>query len=119
MTKIRALVIEDEPQIVEELHTALKNMGHAVCATAATERAAIAAARAHKPDLLIVGAQLRIGDSMAAIKRICDERPVPHILLAQNRTLLLSRMPGATIVQKPFKPSDLQEAVQRACPSAA
>ena len=101
------MVIEDEPQIVEELRTALATMGHSVCATAATERAAIAAARAHKPDLLIVGAQLRIGDSMAAIKRICDERPVPHILLAENRVLLMSRMPGAIIVQKPFKPSEL------------
>jgi DNA-binding response OmpR family regulator len=119
MTKLRALVIEDEPIVTEEARAALEKIGHTVVATAATERAAIAAARAHKPDLMIVTTQLRIGDSMAAIKRICEERPIPHILLAENRVMLLSRMPGAIIVQKPFKAAELQAAVQLACPSSA
>lgn len=115
MTKLRALVVEDEPCIVDDARAALETMGHTVCATAATERTAVAAARTHKPDLMIVGAQLRVGDSMAVIKRICDERPIPHVLLAENRVLLQSRMPAAVIVQKPFRPSELQAAVQRAC----
>jgi DNA-binding response OmpR family regulator len=119
MSTLRVLVLDDEPQVVAEARAALESMGHIVCGTAATERAAVASARTHKPDLVVASPHLRIGDGMAAIRRICDERPVPHIFLAENRALLLSRMPDAIIVQKPFKPGELHAAVKRACTASA
>ena len=51
---LRVLIVEDEAMIAMMLAEVLRELGHEVCATEATEAGAVAAAARHKPDLMIV-----------------------------------------------------------------
>jgi two-component system OmpR family response regulator len=60
----RLLVIDDEPNIVELLGSALRMMGYEV-ATATTGRHGLELARAHRPDLVLLDVMLPDHDGFA------------------------------------------------------
>jgi len=85
-------------------------MGHAVCAVAATEEEAVAAAARHKPDLMIVDQHLRAGIGVSAVDRISRARPVPYIFLT-GAPLPTSRA-TARVLQEPFREEDLARVIE-------
>ena len=54
-------------------------LGHAVCATEVTEAGAVAAAARHRPDLMIVDVNLAQCSGTAAVQRVTQAGPVPHL----------------------------------------
>ena len=114
MTALRILVVEDEAIIAMLLTEVLQGMGHSVCATAARESDAVAAAIRCKPDLMIVDARLGEGSGISAVERVMRVWPVPHLFVSGDIAGVHARKPDAVVIQKPFREADLALAIQRA-----
>lgn len=109
---LRVLVVEDDNLIGILLGEMLELMGHAVCAIEATQADAVSATAQHRPDLMIVDAQLREGSGVSAVEEILLSGPVPHLFISGER--VHTSRPDAVVLQKPFHEADLVRAIQRA-----
>jgi two-component system, response regulator PdtaR len=118
MKALQILVVEDDSLIAMLLVETLAEMGHGVCGVEATESGAVMAALRCRPDLIIVDAQLREGNGVAAVDEILDTRFVQHLFVSGNIKEILARRPGAMAVEKPFRESELDRAIQRALDDA-
>jgi CheY-like chemotaxis protein len=118
MKALRVLVVEDDVLIAMLLANLLEGMGHAVCATAATEAEAVIAAARHRPDLMIVDAGLGRGSGVSAVEEICRARPLAHVFVSGDAGRVLTRRPDATVVRKPFREAELARAIDRALAAA-
>jgi two-component system, response regulator PdtaR len=114
MKTLRVLVVEDDALIGQYLAEMLGEMSYEVCAIAATEDDAVAAAVQHRPDLMIVDARLRNGSGVAAVERILRISPIPHVFACGDIVSVETLRPGAVAIRKPFRESDLARAIQRA-----
>jgi two-component system, response regulator PdtaR len=114
MEALRILVVEDEPLIGLLFADLLDGMGHSVCAIAANENDAVAAAARHRPDLMIVDVRLGLGSGLAAVAEILRTRFIPHVFVSGDPSAVHAIRPDAVTLQKPFFASDLIRAIQRA-----
>jgi two-component system, response regulator PdtaR len=92
----------------------LAGMGHKVCGIEATEADAVSAAARHRPDLMIVDVQLGDGSGVDAVAEIHRSGPIPHVFVSGNIANVKALQPGAVIIQKPYRESDLARVIQRA-----
>jgi CheY-like chemotaxis protein len=118
MKALHVLVVEDDAIIGILLVEMLSGMGHD-CTFEATEADAIASARRWPPDLMIVDARLGEGSGIAAVEQILQAGHVPHVFVSGDTLRVKALMPGAEVVQKPFRESDLTRAMQRVLGTAA
>ena len=114
----RVLIVEDDALLGVYLAELLIGMGHEICAIEATEADAVSAAAQRGPDLMIVDARLRDGSGISAVEEILRTRFVPHVFVSGDTSRIRSSRPGAVVLQKPFRESDLARAVQRALAAA-
>jgi len=119
MRALRILVAEDNAVIGALLAEMLEGMGHNVCAIAATEADAVAAAVRCRPDLMIVDVRLGDGSGVAAVEKIRRAEFVPHLFVSGDISRIRVLRPGAVVVQKPFHERDLARAIQRALSTPA
>ena|SRR5580704_14429643 len=110
----RVLIVEDNALIGTLYADFLAEMGHSVCAIAATEAEAVAEAAQCKPDLMIVDAVLMEGSGVAAIDEILRSGFIPHVFISGNAASVRALRPGAIVLQKPFRNPELSNAIQRA-----
>lgn len=115
----RVLVVEDDAVIATLLAEVLEGMGHDVCAIEATEADAVAAANRCRPDLMIVDARLGDGSGVSAVEEILRAGFVPHVFVSGDALRVQALRPGALVIQKPFRESDLARAIQHALGGAA
>jgi two-component system, response regulator PdtaR len=115
----RILVVEDDALIAMLLTEMLGDLGHAVCATVATEADAVAAARRYEPDLMIVDAGLARGSGVAAVKQILRLGPLAYVFITGDVERVRACEPGAIVVRKPFRQAELARAIDRALDAAA
>ena len=85
----------------------LREMGHEVCATAATEDAAVAAAVRHKPDLMIVDDGCARAAASRPSREINRSGYIPHVFVTGESLRDQSLSPGTIVIQKPFTISEL------------
>jgi DNA-binding response OmpR family regulator len=111
---LRVLIVEDEAMIAMLLAEVLKELGHEVCATVATEDAAVTAAVRHKPDLVIVDEWLRRGSGISAMTEINRAGYVPHVFVTGDPSITQALRSDTIAIQKPFTISELVKAVQSA-----
>ena len=83
MQALRVLVIEDDALIALLLAEVLSELGHGVCATAATPAEALAAAHEQRPDFLLSDVKLRDGSGIDAVEEILRDGPVPHMFMSR------------------------------------
>jgi DNA-binding response OmpR family regulator len=114
MRALRVLLVEDEAMIAMLLAEVIVQMGHVVCAVAATEDDAIAAGARCQPDLIIVDEVLRKGSGVSAVREILRSGPVPHIFVSGESLNEQTLSPSAVVISKPFSISELVQAIQRA-----
>jgi CheY-like chemotaxis protein len=119
MKALRVLVVEDESLIGMLLAETLTTMGHEVCAIAATEGDAVAAALECRPDLMIVDARLREGCGVRAVAAILRTTFVPHLFVSGDAARVQKLRPDAVVMQKPFFEPELARAMQNALSLAA
>jgi two-component system, response regulator PdtaR len=118
---LRILLAEDDAIIGMLLADVLKDMGHAICAIEATETATVITAAQCRPDLLIIDAHLGPGSGVTAVEHILRIGFVPHLFVSGDPASVLTYMPDAVVIQKPFREADLSRAIERALavPAAA
>jgi DNA-binding response OmpR family regulator len=118
MRALRTLVVEDDAMIGRLLAETLESLGHTVCAVKRNLADAAAAASDWRPDLMIVDVGLGEASGIAAVKEILSSGFVPHVFVTGD---ILRGMPLGTetvLIQKPFRVSDLERAIQRAFATA-
>jgi DNA-binding response OmpR family regulator len=120
------LVVDDDQKIVHLVRTYLEREGFRVV-TAADGLAAIAAAREHQPQLVVLDLMLPGLDGFAVMRAVRAEAPTP-ILMLSARGSTADRIAGIATgaddyLPKPFSPAELvvrvQAILRRAAPSAA
>ena len=115
MTKI--LVIDDEPSIINLVSAYLKPEGYEVY-TAADGNAGLKAARAFKPDLIILDLMLPGIDGIELLSRLRRESDV-YVIMLTARTDETDKIVGLSVgaddyVTKPFSPRELVARVKAA-----
>lgn len=113
----RVLIIEDEPIIAMHLATIVEELGHQVVATAASLDAAVKAAAATKPELILADINLADGSSgIDAVHEILKSGGVPVLFItAYPERLLTGTRPEPTyLITKPFEPATIVATIGQA-----
>jgi DNA-binding response OmpR family regulator len=100
MKELRVLVVEDDAMIGMLLGEMLAEMGHDMCAVAATEAEAVAAACKYRPDLMIVDARLGDGSGLSAVEQIDRTGSIPHLFVSGDASRVRVLRPGAFVFAK-------------------
>jgi DNA-directed RNA polymerase specialized sigma24 family protein len=111
------LIIEDEPVIAMDLEALVEEMGHQVVATARTHAEAVAAAKLHKPGLVLADIQLADGSSgIDAVNEMILGFAVPVIFITAypERLLTGDRPEPAFLITKPFQVDTVKAAISQA-----
>lgn len=117
MTASRVLVVEDEAIVATDIAGTLRGLGCVVTAVATSGEAAIQAAQAMRPDLVLMDIRLKGEvDGVKAAREIGDRFGIPVIYLtahADEQTLRRAKVtePFGYIL-KPFDERDLRVAVE-------
>ena len=112
--RLRILVVDDEPSIVDSVSTALRYEGFDV-ETAGTGRTALAAAQERTPDLVVLDVMLPDLDGLEVTRRMrADGLRVP-VLFLTARDALEDKLAGLTVGGDDYmtKPFSLAEVVAR------
>jgi two-component system alkaline phosphatase synthesis response regulator PhoP len=114
---IKILVIDDEPSIVNLISAYLKPEGYEVF-TAADGHSGLKAARAFKPDLVILDIMLPGMDGIELLSRLRRESEV-YVILLTAKTEETDKVVGLSVgaddyVTKPFSPRELVARVKAA-----
>lgn len=111
---LRIVVVEDDALIGMLLAEMLEEMGHDVCAIEETEDGAVASAARCHPDLMIVDAWLGEGSGIVAIDKIQLAGAMPHVFVSGDIARVRMLRPDSIIVQKPYRETELANAIKRA-----
>jgi PAS domain S-box-containing protein len=85
MEKIKILIVEDEPAMLDFLRHTIKKIGYGVAAAAENGRAAIAAAIDKKPDLILMDILLKGDmDGIETAARIKESENIPVVFLTAH-----------------------------------
>ena len=118
----KILIAEDETLVRLDLRALLERAGFAVVAEARDGAEAVALAREHAPDVAILDVKMPRLDGIEAARRIVAERRIPIVMLtAYGYGELIARALDAGVcayLVKPFRETDLVQAVQTACAGA-
>ena len=116
---MRVLIVEDEAIIALHLAILVAELGHEVCATAASAAGAIALATLHNPHVVLMDVRLADGSSgIDAARELHAQQALRCIFLSANldeatKTALLPYEP-IDFVGKPVLPVVLQQALKKA-----
>jgi two-component system, response regulator PdtaR len=116
---MRVLIVEDEAIVALHLAILVAELGHEVCATAASAAGAIALATLHNPHVVLMDVRLADGSSgIDAARGLHAQQALRCIFLSANldeptRTALLPYEP-IDFVGKPVLPVILQQALKKA-----
>src|SRR5580704_2213311 len=113
MNALRTLIVEDDAMIAGLLAETLEGLGHAVCAVETNVAKAVAAASHWRPDLMIVDVGLGEANGLLAVKEILRSRFTPHVFVTSYAARGMPLDPDTILIQKPFRVSDLEQAIQR------
>ncbi len=110
------VVAEDESLIRIDIVETLTDNGFTVVGEAADGEAAVAMARQHRPDLVVMDVKMPLMDGITAAEILTKERIAPVVLLtAFSQRELVERASEAgalAYVVKPFSPNDLMPAIE-------
>ncbi len=117
MSNAKILVVDDEPSILNLVSSYLKADGYEVY-TAADGPSGLKAARAYKPDLIVLDLMLPGMDGLEILTRLRRESDV-YIILLTARTEETDKIVGLSVgaddyVTKPFSPRELTARVKAA-----
>jgi response regulator NasT len=118
----RVLIAEDEVLVRLDIGAMLQAAGFIICAEAADGREAIALAREHEPDVIVMDANMPSLDGVAAAETILAARRIPIVMLTgYDYGELIDRAFAAGIshyLVKPFTERELVAALRAATAEA-
>jgi CheY-like chemotaxis protein len=113
----RILTVEDDPIILVDLRLILEDAGYEVCAEASDGLEAVALARRHAPDLIVLDLGLPRLDGVEVTRWILEELDVPIVALTGRTPKVAHDVVEAgavTCLQKPFSALEIVGAVAEA-----
>lgn len=115
---MHALIIEDNVLISALIADQLRDRGFTSIACAETCADAIQLAADQCPDLITADHWL-VGESgIDAVRKICEDRPIPVIYIVALPDQVLAEVPDAVILQKPLTSADLGKALIDVMPTS-
>lgn len=108
---MHALIIEDEAFVACEIEDALRDIGFTTFDFAGSANEAVGAAHLHHPDLITSDMSLYRSTGADAVETITAFVTVPVVFVTAVAGEVRRRFPFATVVQKPFRPAELIDAV--------
>jgi CheY-like chemotaxis protein len=113
----RALIVEDEVLIAEELRERLSLLGFSVIASVGSAEEGIAIATKERPDLVLMDIRLKgKKDGVQAAEEIHQQVDVPVVYLtAYSDPLTVNRAKGTQydgFILKPFRARELQSTIE-------
>jgi DNA-binding response OmpR family regulator len=114
---MHALIIEDESMIVMAIEEALRGCGFTSFDVAVSGEEALAAAARKCPDLITADVQLRPGCGITTVQSICSEQTIPVLFITGSPADVRIRMPGHSLIEKPFTADRVMAAVHHALES--
>ena len=114
MASLRILIVDDDAIIGDLLAETLTDLGHTVCAVERNVADALAAASHWRPDPMIVDVGLGDAVGVAVVKEILHSKLVAHVFVTGDRLRGVPQDAGTALIQKPFRVSDLERAIDRA-----
>lgn len=113
----RALIVEDEILIAEELRERLSRLGFSVIAAVDTADEGVAIATRERPDLVIMDIRLKgEKDGIEAVREIREHTDVPIVYLTAHSDRLTVERAQATdydgFILKPFQRGELQTTIE-------
>ena len=118
----RALIIDDDPDLVSLIQRTLEFTAGWDVQTALSGAAGIALARGAPPDVILVDVMMPEMDGYEVCRRLKADAAtaaVPVVMLTARRDLderLLAGTGAAGVLFKPFQPQDLARQVRELCP---
>jgi DNA-binding response OmpR family regulator len=109
---MHALIIEDESLIAMAIEEALRGCGFTSFDLAVSAEDAVAAAARKCPDLITADVELRPGCGITAVQSICSEQSIPVLFITGSPSEVRMRMPGHSLIEKPFDPDHIMEAIK-------
>lgn len=109
---MHALIIEDESLIAMAIEDALRGCGFASFDVVVSAEEAVAAAARKCPDLITADVELRPGCGITAVQSICSEQMIPVLFITGSPGEVRMRMPGHALIEKPFDPDHIREAIK-------
>jgi response regulator NasT len=117
-SSLRIAVADDEPDMRDYYTRILPRLGHRVVVVAATGEQLVEQCRIALPDLVITDIKMPDLSGTEAAARLCEQRPLPVILVS---AYIDSELIGATgsghaqaYLVKPIKQSDLEPTIKLA-----
>jgi response regulator NasT len=112
---LRIAVADDEPDMRDYFARVLPVLGHRVVVVAADGEELVAGCRAACPDLVITDVRMPVLDGLEAAAILCQEMPLPVILVSAHRDLEPMRRAEADHVMaslvKPIRLAELGPAI--------
>jgi AmiR/NasT family two-component response regulator len=112
---LRIAIADDEPDMRDYFQEVLPRLGHTVVALAQNGRELVDLCHATNPDLVITDIKMPDMDGIDAAIKICQERPVPVILVsAHHDANLIARAETDHVMGylvKPIKQADLKPTI--------
>ncbi len=109
---MHALIIEDQLMLASIIESVLRDCGFTSFAVAASQDAAIAAARNRRPDLITADVALESGCGLEAIDAIgTASLSIPVIFITGAAAQVRDRVPDYPVLKKPFSGETLAYAV--------
>ena len=115
---LRVLIVEDDSLLALDLEASLRDLGHEVVGLAASASAALSAAAAHRPDLVLMDISLADGtDGVDAAVEIRERIGTPAVFVTGysdhgTRQRAAEARPIGMLV-KPVEPSDVARTLKR------
>jgi DNA-binding response OmpR family regulator len=109
---MHALIIEDESLIAMAIEDALRGCGFISFDVVVSAEEATAAAARKCPDLITADVELRPGCGISAVQSICSEQTIPVLFITGSPGEVRMRMPGHALIEKPFDPDHIKEAIK-------
>ncbi|MGK5734001.1 ANTAR domain-containing response regulator [Streptomyces sp. URMC 124] len=114
----RVVIAEDEALIRLDLKEMLEEEGYSVVGEAGDGETAVALAREHRPDLVILDVKMPVLDGISAAEQIARDSIAPVLMLtafSQRELVERARDAGAmAYLVKPFSKSDVVPAIEMA-----
>ena len=120
MDNLNIMVVDDSAITVRKLCVMLESLGYGIAATAESGKAAVAAYRSARPDVVTMDITMPEMDGIEATRAIMSEFPDAKIVMVtshgQEKMVLDALKAGAKgYVIKPFQEERVYEAIQKAC----
>lgn len=113
--RLKVLIADDEPEMLEYISCIVARAGHLVVATAADGQELIEQHRQHSPDLIITDVRMPEVDGLEAATRCFLDRPVAIIVISAHYDPdLIERATDDHVLAylvKPIKATDLEPAI--------